>query len=308
MKKKAHYRRAIHIGGVFMHLKDVLALCPTNYPNLPLPIFNYTTELDCAIVSHISHKDYEEMHVAVFERDSSAAIVAVSQQIMVGELPPPSDNEFIKHQIFILISKNDVIFSTHNQSIRDTRINSIVQILIDNFCGLEDAPSFRFEAVLNEDTYKKMMDDGIGEIDFGVSVYSQALERAATGGLGGGSLIENALGAFGIEIEGDTKMYGKLVLRSGSKWETPSIQSAMQGVATRLLGDEESDDFRIVTKNGITITQDAIRLSEQFEADGNSQIVSARDVAKGLRAAYDHFLKLGVLGEIETIVEDPNQE
>lgn len=306
MKKKAHYRRAVHTGGELINLQTILALCPTNYPNRPVPVFDYTAELECAIVSHVSTQDYEEVHLAVFERGSSAAIVEVSQMITVGEIPPPSDNEFIKHQIFLLISRNDIIFATHNQPIRDTRINAIVQVLINQFCGVEHAPNFRFEAVLDEEVYRRMMADGIGEIDMGVSVFSQALERATIGGVGEASLVEKVLGAVGMAMDGDPEVYGKLVLRSGAKWENPSIQRAMQSTARRLIDDGDSEGFKIVTKSGITITEDAIRLTNQFEVHGNSQIVDVRQLATGLREAYSRFSGLGVLGEFVTIVEDPN--
>ncbi|WP_173485857.1 MULTISPECIES: hypothetical protein [unclassified Aliiroseovarius] len=238
-------------------------------------------------------------------------MVETLANVRVGEEPAPEQKEFIRSQLFLICSGDDIIFSTHNAPLRDSRANVLVNNLIQRFSGNDDDPVYLLEAALDEDKYRQIMDQGIGEIDLGLSGFQQTLEHALNGGA-----IEQT-GLMGViaslwqrdltdeDREAATKVAGRFVLRPGFDWKDVHVKRMMTDMAMNLLEEGIDDGFAIVTKNGLRVTQNSVRLKDDFKVDGNRQVVSSSQMFDGLHSAMDQFQHLGVLDD-EILIE-PNE-
>ncbi|CAD0185805.1 hypothetical protein RUESEDTHA_02705 [Ruegeria sp. THAF57] len=311
MRKTGHYRRAAHVRGEQLTLEQSFDLCSDGYPNVGHPIFQYADGLDCVVASHARRHGRQEIHLAVFEAGAGAAVVETLAQVRVDEEPAPAQKEFIRSQVFLICSGEDIIFSTHNAPLRDSRVNLLINNLIRTFSGVDETPVYLLEAALDEAQYREIMDQGIGEIDLGMSGFKQTLEHAINGGA-----IEQT-GIMGVvaslwqrdltaaDREAATKIAGRFVLRSGKDWKDAHVKRVMTDMAMELLDGGSDDGFAIVTKNGLRITQDSVRLKDDFSVDGNRQVVSRHQMFAGLHSAIDRFEELGVIGD-EILIE-PNE-
>lgn len=99
------------------------------------------------------------------------------------------------------------------------------------------------------------------------------------------------------------KISGRFILRPGRDWADAEVKQMMTSMAMQMLDMEYDDGFAIVTKNGLRVTQDTVRLSESFSVEGNRQVVDASQMFAGLHAAYDNFSELGVIGDEGLVIE-----
>jgi len=292
------------VRGEAMSISHAIGLCSDGYPANALPIFPYIEELDCVVVGHSEMHGRQQLHLAVFEQGAGAAVVETLARVRIDEEPAPARKEFIRSQVFLICSGNDVIFTTHNAPLRDSRINSLLNQMIASFSGADDAPNFLLEAVLNERRYRQIMDQGIAEIDLGLSGFQQTLEHAIQGG------AIDQTGLMGVisslwrkdqftdeDREAASKISGRFVLRPGHDWNDIQVKEILTDMAMELVDDGSDDGFAIVTKNGLRITQDYVRLSDSFSVDGNRQIINGAQVFAGLQDAFDSFEQAGVLGD-----------
>jgi hypothetical protein len=310
LRKTGHYRRAAHVRGDTTTLEQAIGHCKDGYPAGAHPIFPYTDGQDCVVVSHADAYGRQQVHLAVFEAGAGAAVVETLAQVRVDEEPAPAAKEFIRSQVFLICSGGDAIFTTHNAPLRDSRVNVLVNSLIGHFSGLGDPPVFLLEAALDEAKYRQIMDQGIAEIDLGISGFKQTLEHA----IGDGKLEKTGL--MGViaslwtkdptpeELVAAEKISGRLVLRPGFDWKDANVKRIMTDMALELLDEGTDDGFAIVTKNGLRITQNAVRLTDDFNVEGNRQVVSSAQMFTGLHDAFERFQEIGVLDE-EMLIE-PN--
>ena len=309
MIKTGHYRRATQLIGEQMNLGQALGLCSDGYPNAGFPIFNYVDGLECVVANHRVVNGRQQLHLAVFEAGAGAAVVETMDDVRVDEEPAPDQKEFIRSQMFLIFSGDDVIFTTHNSPLRDSRAAVLINELIREFSGTDESPSYMLEAALDEERYRQIMDQGIGEIDLGISGFAQTLEHA----LQGGKIEQSGLGAVIASLwngdltdadrEAAEKVSGRFILRPGHDWKNVEVKSMLTDMAMNLLDEGSDDGFAIVTKNGLRVTQDTVRLKESFSVDGNRQVVNRNQMFTGLHNAFDSFEELGVLGE-EMLIDD----
>lgn len=308
MIKTSHYRRAGLVHGDSMSLEQAVGLCVDGYPAGAHPVFPYVGGLDCVVASHSQIHGRQQIHLAVFEEGAGAAVVETLGQVRVDEEPAPEAKEFIRSQVFLICSGNDVIFSTHNSPLRDSRISLLLNSMIKSFSGAQNEPQFLLEAALDEDRYREVMDEGIGEIDLGISGFRQTLEHAVNGGAVQQDGLMDVISSLWkkvpseAELEAATKISGRFVLRPGSDWKDVNVKSVMTGMAMELLDEGSDDGFAIVTKNGLRITGNSVRLKDYFRVDGNRQVVDRGQMFNGLHSAIEKFDQMGVLGD-EIVIE-----
>jgi len=309
MLKTGHYRSASQVLGETVTIEQAIGVCNDGYPPDAHPIFPYTDDLQCVVARHQVSNGRQQIHLAVFEAGAGAAVVETLSQVTVGEEPAPQAKEFIRSQVFLICSGHDVIFTTHNAPMRDSRINVLINNLIETFGGFAETPVYFLQAALDEERYREIMDQGIGEIDLGISGFKQTLEHA----VGGGHIAQAGLmGVISSLVTSDLtdadrqaaeKISGRFVLRPGHDWNNAEVKSIMTGMAMELLNADYDEGFAIVTKNGLRVTQDAVRLTENFGVDGNRQVVNRAQVFNGLHEAFDRFVEIGVLGDDGIVID-----
>jgi hypothetical protein len=310
MLKTGHYRSATHVEGETFNIEQALGSCSDSYPSDSHPVFDYADGLLCVVVSHTYKNGCQQVHLAVFEEGAGAAIIESLEEVTVDEEPAPRAAEFIRSQVFLICSGCDVIFTTHNAPLRDTRISLLINNLIRSFGGFSDSPRFLLQAALDEEKYREIMDQGIGEIDLGIAGFKQTLEHAIQHGHVGQSGLSGVLSSLWRRdlTEDDriaaAKVSGRFVLRPGHDWDDAGVKAIMTEMAMELLDENYPDGFAIVTKNGLRVTQDAVRLSENFGVEGNRQVLHRQQTFDGLHQAFGKFSELGVIGDVEMVIDN----
>jgi hypothetical protein len=303
LKKPAHLRKALHVLGTDVSIQQAVAKCRDNYPSDgTFPYIDFIEGTECIVAKHETHDTREFLHLVTFERGAGAAVIETLRDIRIDEEPAPQDSEFIQSQVFLICSDGNVIFSTHNSPIHDTRIGTLLNNLINAFSEYDEPPSYVLKATLDEECYRQLMDQGIGEIDLNVVGYKQTLDYLLSNGQ-----IQNA-GFFSLlsslvsedispeEKEAATKIAGRIILKPGHDWKDVHVKSLLTNMAKDLLDNDDLEDgFAIVTKNGLRITQDSVRIKETIRVEGNRRIVSVPQMFEGLNNACDQFEEMDVM-------------
>ncbi len=309
MLKTGHYRNASLVLGNNITAGQAIGACIDGYPNEGHPIFSYTDELDCAVVSHTQQHGREMLHLAVFEEGAGAAVLETIANVRVNEEQAPEEKEFIRSQVFLICSDSDVTFTTHNSPLRDSRVNVLINSLIESFGGFQDTPSFLLQAALDEERYREVMDQGIGELDLGVGGFQQTLEHAVQRGrVAQGGLVDVISSLWKRDLTQEDrraaeKITGRFILRPGHDWDNAEVKAIMTEMAMELLNEGNDDGFAIVTKNGLRVTQDSVRLSDSFHVDGNRQIVNQQQMFSGLQDCFGTFIDMGVIGNEDAVID-----
>ncbi|MBL4907383.1 MAG: hypothetical protein JKX94_08025 [Sneathiella sp.] len=300
MKKAAHYRRAVQINGEISTIQAVINQCQDQYPDDAYPNFQFKNGTDCIVAKHASTRGRDFVHLVTYERGAGAAVIETLQNPTVDEQPAPEQKEFIQSQMFLICSGNNLIWTVHNSPVRDSGINMLINRLIDSFGDYEEPPEFLLEATLDEARFRELMRDGIEEIDLAVGGYRETLEYALNNGRIERAGIFSVIASLGTrdrteeEIEASENIMTRLTLRPGRNWDNINIKNILADISTDILGDHD-DGFSIITKNGLRITKDAMRVKDDFFVDGNRRVVDIGQIENALHAAYDQFNEMGVL-------------
>lgn len=299
LKKTAHYRRASQTIGENNLLQNSLDSCRDSYPDNAYPVFSFKNNVDAIIASHESDglgRDY--LHLVTFEEGAGAAVIQTIRRAGVAEEPAPNEKQFIQSQVYMVCRGNDVVYTTHNSPVRDSSVSLLVNKLLEAFCP--DEAAYLLTATLDERRYRAMMRDGIEEIDLDVGGYRSTLEY-----LSGQGQLTNA-GLFSMlkslvtddatpaDLQAAESIMGRLTLRPGRAWGQPQVRELMLEMAEEVLDDGHDEGFAIVTKSGVRITRDSVRVKDDFRVDGNRRVLDTMQVQTALTAAFDHFDELGI--------------
>lgn len=303
MRKTAHYRRADHVVGEECTLQQALGHCQDHYPNDAdaFPVFGFKNGVDCYVARHSQIDGRDFIHLVTFERGAGAAVIETLQRAGVNEEPAPEAKQFIQSQVFMLCSHNDIIWTSHNQPLRDSAISVLINQLIDTFGGFNQAPSYMLLATLDENRLRALMREGIEEIDLNVGGYRETLEYLINNGQIERAGIFSVLRSLGTndvsqeEREAAEKINARLTLKPGRNWENLHVKELLSHMASDVLEADLDDGFAIVTKSGLRITRDTVRVKDDFNVDGNRRVVDPVQIKTGLDAAFAEFRRMGVL-------------
>ena len=299
LRKTAHYRRAAHAVGESMFLQSALNSCQDNYQSVGFPVFELKPDVDCVVASHKVKSGRDFLHLVTFERGAGAAVIQTLQSAEVDEAPAPQSKEFIQSQLFLLCSGDNLLWTTHNNSLRDRAVGVMVNRLIEVFGDFEDNPMYVLEANLDEKMFKNLMTQGIQEIDLAVGGYKDTLDYLTNDGsienAGIISVLKNALSPdlSQEEKEAATKIAARVVLRPGRDWNDMHVKELLADMASNVL-DEMDDGFVIVTKNGLRVTHDSMRVKDDFNVNGNRRVVDVKQVHDELQASFGSLESMGV--------------
>jgi len=301
LQKTAHYRRASHFDGQSMFLQAAINSCQDNYKSHGFPVFKVKNDLDCIVAKHKTDAGCDFLHLVTYERGAGAAVIETITNTSVTEQPAPNTKEFIQSQVFILCSGDNVLWTTHSNALRDSAVAVLINELIKSFGGFVKRPMYVFEANLDEKMFRRLMDEGIQEIDLAVGGYKDTLDYLRSGGkmeeAGLFSVLKSALSKkiSKKKRQAASKISARVVLRPGRDWADPKVKELMAEMASNVL-NEMDDGFIIVTKNGLRVTHDSLKVKDDFHVDGNKRVVDVNQIHTKL---LESFAKLEGMGVFE---------
>lgn len=305
MEKNAQYRRAIWLGSNPHNLADLTEAALTALAGMPIPRFPISGATECIVARRSLADGRRYLHFVVFETGAPVAIIQTQAQGDAGEIQaaeqvPDGGQEYIQHQVFCLIQDNHVLWTTHNQTLRERAIAAIFVCLF-RAAGLTQQASvtqFMFQIVLDEAKVQELFRQGIREIDLGLGAFRPTLERIAAGG----ELPDDGL--FGIisglitgipsaeELQAAERIEGKLVLTAGRNWDRPEVIDLMSSISNNVRNEEE---FVIVTKSGFRLTRDKMSFQRTFEVQGNKRVLVSFQVDTAFRDLFATLEEDGIL-------------
>lgn len=301
LRKTAHYRRASQVTGNATTLQRALDLCRDEYPAGAYPVYRFKNGVDAIVANHELRDGLDFLHIVTFEQGAGAAVIETIQRTGVNEEPAPHAKQYIQSQLYLLCRSDDIVFTSHNAPLRDSAASVLLNQLISTFSDEDPAASFILTATLDEARFRDLMNDGIQEIDLDVGAYRSTLEYLGNRGQIADGGLFSVLKSFVTndvteeEREAAEKIMARLTLRPGRDWDDLHVKELMAEMATNLVDDELDSGFTIVTKSGLRITRDSVRVSDDFHVDGNRRVVDVVQVRSALSVAYEQFQEIGVL-------------
>jgi hypothetical protein len=270
-----------------------------------LPIFGVSNDLQCMIARRSLINEDRFLHFVCYEEGAPVAIINTQIQaaeVEADEQDPQGENEFIQAQLFCLISGDHVIWTSHNETLRESRIQDILASFITSQGGTADAAQFGFQVVLDQVVIQQALEDGISELDLNIGAFAPTLERLANRGELPERGILSKIGsifnrpATDEEMEAARDIEGKLILRTGYDWNKPEVRELMTTLSNNVRQDYE-DEFAIVTKSGLRLTRDKVSLKHDCEVQGNRRILNSFQMETQMRQVLQTFKDLGIVDE-----------
>ena len=300
ISKVANYRIGAHASGQVSELQAALEQCKSRYPETGFPIFQFRGGEDCLVARHSTvGGDRTFIHLVCYEQGVGAAVIETLAGATINETPPPQSREFIRLQMFLFCSENHVVFAAHNSIARDRTVEHAINKMIERFGGYEQPPGFALEARLNENKFKELMDGGIEEIDLKAGGFRDTMDYLKSQGKIEGKGTIAFLQSISPKLDDDnSEAANEIVLRMKIKprarqWGKPSVKALLGSIAKNVW-DQDDDDFHgegfaIVTKSGLTITQDEMRIRDSIAVDGNRRVLDVDQVSKQLNITFGQF-------------------
>jgi hypothetical protein len=305
MEKNAQYRRAVWLGNNQHNLAELTEAALGALAHMPVPRFVISGSTECIVARKSLSDGRRYLHFVVFETGAPVAIIQTQVQGLVGEvqaaeLNPEGGQEYIQHQVFCLIEGNHIIWSTHNQTLRERQISALFICMFHAAGIVLDAAmtQFMFQIVLDEAKVQELFSQGIREIDLGLGAFRPTLERIAAGGQlpadGFLGMISGLISGIpsADDLHAAERIEGKLVLRAGRDWERPEVIDLMSSISNNVRNEE---DFVIVTKSGFRLTRDKMSFQRPFQVEGNKRVLASVQVDAAFRVLFATLQADGIL-------------
>jgi hypothetical protein len=305
MQKNAQYRRAIWLGENQHNLGELAEAALAAFTHVQVPRFPIYGNTECIIARKTLADGRRYLHFVVFETGAPVAIIQTEVQGTVDEVEaseqnPEGGQEYIQHQVFCLLQDNHIVWTTHNQTLRDSYM-PLLFIALFRAAGIINHISITqlmFQIVLDEAKVQELFSQGIREIDLGLGAFRPTLERIAAGGqLPGDGFMGILTGLFtqipsAEDLQAAERIEGKLVLRAGRDWDRPEVIELMSSISNNVRHEEE---FVIVTKSGLRLTRDKMSLHRPFDVDGNKRVLVSMQVDAAFRDLFATLQEDGLL-------------
>lgn len=301
VSKSIQYRQASQVLGTKAVFQTAVDACKANYTAGTLPVFPFKDGYDCVVARHVPlQKGASFIHLVTYEQGAGSAVVAFLENAEIGEQPAPNQKEYIHSQLFLLCSGDSVLWTSHNSAVRDSGAAVMVNALIKAFGKFPEAPYYALNAVLDEGKLADLIKAGIERIELKGGTFRETLEYVQQDGhLEIPSILGILSSAIGLKkkqasLNAAEKIGVQISLVPGKKWQLADVKQMMGDVAQKVV-DEYDEGFVIVTKTNLRITQDSITIKDKFNADGNKQIITVKQVESGLRDALSRFREKGLI-------------
>lgn len=298
INKIAHLREASFIehDNIVAHkvLSSMLFEAKLGY-STPHSPFKYSGGLECLVISHTKDNENQFLHIVTFEEGAGAAVINTLQQKQnnVDEAEPPEDNEFIRSQLFLICSDNHVGWVSHNHSLRQGSVLSIIMSLLLKFHPSQPVPRLLLTAPVNQEAFNTLSKEGIKSIELKTTAFPQQLEYAKNGGQVPATIsaLIHRHNISADDIEASHNLKQKIILTTGRFWEVPNVKVILEKITAELMNDDDSDDFVIRTKKGHTLTKEKMTISGEFLTHGNSQTLDKDETFQALKSVFRDMIR-----------------
>ncbi len=292
MKKTVHYRRVVWFDKVKQTLGEMLSDCLEKIQDDVLPTFDVGNSIECLLARRTEIDGEWYLHFVTYERGAPVAVINTSIQansVEASEQDTEGDNEFIISQLFCLISRNDILWVTHNEPMREGRAQLLISQFIDHCGAGHEFTQFMFQVVLDQAIIDNALQDGIEYIDLSVGSFRPTLEQIVNGGelpkapfLGGVGKLFRGRATEAAKQAADN-LEARLILRPGKSWDKPAVMDLLAGTSKRVMSDYDNE-FAIKTKNGIRLTAEKISITRDVSIEnGNRRVLASMEVESKMR-------------------------
>lgn len=300
MQKKVHFRRVDQVAGQPVELMEALATAMENYPENAFPTFEIFAGSNCLISKHEVYNDAHVLHLVVYEAGAGAAVIDLLNNAEVGEEPAPDQKEYIISQLFLICSGDGVLWITHNDAMRESRISVTLTQLFSAFCEYDEPPKYMLIAQLNDDVAMEILSEGIEEIDLKAGALSESIEYLNNGGelpqVGIGALFQHFMRPDNAVANGAEDVLVGVSIKPGRDWKKPEVKELLASASRSILDDDDEEGFAIVTKSGLRFTKDKIRLSESVKLNNCSRrVLDYHEVRQHLDRTLRQFREMGIV-------------
>lgn len=259
-----------------------------------LPVFDIREGRRCLIARRSYSSDVRFMHFVAYEEGAPVAVIGAHVQaasIDPSEQDPDGVNEYILSQLFCLVWQNHVIWATHNEPLREGRIEDIFSSFILSNGGTNEETQFGFQVILDQAVVQAALEQGIQEIDLGVGEFRATLERVTQGGILDDHSIMAKLAhlfhgpASQEDLDAASDIEGTLILRPGRAWDKPDVKDLMVTMSNNVR-ENYDEEFAIVTKTGLRLTRDRMSLKRDCDVQGNRRVVSSVQMEHAMRELF----------------------
>ncbi|NMG39899.1 hypothetical protein GRZ55_11655 [Chelativorans sp. ZYF759] len=303
MKKVGHYRRAVWLQSRGTTLQSALGRAIAAIPAQTLHAFDVNDDEQCLVAVANSVAGSVFLHLVVYEQGAGAAVISTltrARQANANEEPPPAGREYIISQVFCHVQGNHVIWTTHNTPLRDASIYMLFAGFLESLIGAQAPTQFGLRAILDQAAYRRAFQRGIEEIDLGLGDFRSTLERLVSGGnlprMGFVDHLRSLVGTTPTrqELEAAAMVEGRLTLRPGRDWSHPQVASVLSKVARSVVANH-SDEFTILTKDGLRLTRDKMTVQRDYRVDGNKRVLNQPQVRQSLQRIFGELQNAGVI-------------
>lgn len=305
MKKTVHYRRAVWTGNPDRTLGEVIESGLSLVSPQTLPIFDIGSQLKCMIARRQILYGARYLHFVCYEEGAPVAVINTQVDSPVAdadEQDPDGETEYIQAQLFCLISGNNIIWATHNDQLRENKIQNIFASFLLTHGAQPPDTQFGFQVVLDPNVVRRAFEEGIQEIDLGVGDFASTLERVSSGNtLPSEGLLHRLVSllttpATAEQLNAAANIEGTLVLRPGHDWKKPDVKELMVTMSSNIR-DNYDDEFTIVTKSGLRLTRDRMSLKRDCDVQGNRRILDSLQMETQMRIVLASMIENGIIDE-----------
>lgn len=263
--------------------------------------------IDCMVARRSDINGRLFLNLIAYEHGAGAAVipaVRAGADIDTDEANPPDGMEFVQAQLLCLIQGDDLLWTTHNSSIRETTVRHYLTRLLDAFHPLADENGFALRADLDVAQLNSAFEDGIEEIDLNLGGFRATMEEA----LGFGGDVQNGLMSHvralfsddpsPEDLEAASNIGLRLALKPGKRWRREDVKELMSEMSQNLYEQraEYEEGFAIVTKSGLRLTHDKLTIHRPFSVQGNKRTVNSFQVRDRLDEIMTALHEGGVIG------------
>lgn len=312
MRKSAHYRRAVWFNDGNFDLQSALNVALDEWNGTD--VFRIFDDTDCMIARRFDVNRRLFISLIAFERGAGAAVipaVRADADIDTDEANAPDGMEYVQAQLLCLVSGDDLLWTTHNSSIRETTVRHYLLKLLEAFHPDEEAANFALRAELDVEQLNRAFDDGIEEIDLNLGGFRATMEEA----LGFGpreqhgllshlkSLVSDHPTPEDLDAASDIGL--RVAFKPGKRWRRENVKELMSEMGQNLYQQraEYEDGFAIVTKSGLRLTHEKLTVHRPFAVEGNKRTVNPFQVRDRLDEIMTMLLEGGVLDEGGDVLE-----
>jgi hypothetical protein len=216
---------------------------------------------------------------------------------------PPHDHNFLESDIFFVLSGNHLVLcpSGARESVALSYINYILRKVGED----KLTTRFSIESVANIDKVKLLQSEGVKKIALNASLYEATMdytERTTTKMTLLNGIAEEFVALFAEDKNHKLREIGELenlsvkveISFDARKRGGEIGRERLEATASKLLGEDESEGFTIVTSDGKKLTANEVRINQKVSLPTHGSSVSRHEAWSSLAGYLEDLKALGM--------------